>query len=58
LSAIGQRPEAFRSVTAKTRRAMVRRFPYGVFFRVEQGAVIVIAIMHASRNPRLWRKRS
>jgi plasmid stabilization system protein ParE len=58
LSAIAQQPETFHSVTATTRRAMVRRFPYGVFFRVEPDAVIVTAIMHASRNPGLWRKRS
>jgi toxin ParE1/3/4 len=39
------------------RRARLRRFPYGLFFRVLPDAVYVIACFHASRDPMTWRRR-
>ena len=41
----------------QVRRALLRRFPYGVFYRVERETVTVIACVHTSRNPRHWKKR-
>jgi plasmid stabilization system protein ParE len=40
------------------RRALVRRFPYAVFFRVLDGSVEVIGCFHTSRDPRRWRSRT
>ena len=48
-----QFPEVFRS----TRRALVRRFPYALFFVIEGETLFVIACFHASRNPLQWQKR-
>ncbi len=39
------------------RRARLRRFPYGLYFRVLPDAVYVIACFHASRDPMTWRRR-
>lgn len=39
------------------RRALTRRFPYGVFFVEGEGSVSVIAVAHAKRNPRVWQER-
>ena len=39
------------------RRALMRRFPYGVFFVVGERNVSVIAVAHAKRNPRIWQDR-
>lgn len=36
---------------------MVRRFPYGIFYRVSDGVVTVIAILHLSRDPESWQQR-
>jgi hypothetical protein len=44
-------------VTAKVRRALVRRFPYSVFFTFRDDTTTVIACLHHRRNPRLWRRR-
>lgn len=41
-----------------TRRALVHRFPYGIFYRVYGEAVVVVACMHGRRDPRRWRSRT
>ena len=40
------------------RRALTRRFPYGVFFVEGERSVSVIAVAHAKRNPRVWQARA
>ena len=57
LSAIRRRPESFPLVHADVRRALVRRFPYGVYYFVDDHDIIVIAIFHGKRNPKTWRDR-
>jgi plasmid stabilization system protein ParE len=49
-----QVPILFKNV----RRALLRRFPYSLFFVVEDDALIVIACFHASRDPSHWQKRT
>ena len=39
------------------RRALVRRFPYVVFYADLENAVWVIAVTHAKRRPDYWRQR-
>ena len=39
------------------RRALLRRFPYGVFYLVIDGTISVLAILHAARNPDEWQTR-
>jgi plasmid stabilization system protein ParE len=36
------------------RRLLTRRFPYKLFYRVENGRVIVFRILHAKRDHRRW----
>ena len=39
------------------RRGWIRRFPYGLFYQVEAGVVVVIGVLHARRDPRCWQSR-
>jgi plasmid stabilization system protein ParE len=39
------------------RRAGVRRFPYGLFFIVEDSRIVVIACFHGHRHPKHWQSR-
>ena len=39
------------------RRALTRRFPYGVFFVEGERSVSIIAVAHVKRNPRFWQDR-
>lgn len=41
-------------VRGRVRRAVLRRFPYLMFYVIEPEEVIVLACMHASRDPERW----
>lgn len=51
------RPEAYPVVTRQTRRALIHRFPYGLFYRIVDDTVVFVACFHTSRNPNLWKRR-
>ncbi len=53
LEAPGQYPVIHRH----TRRAMVRRFPYSLLYRVEDERVLLVACFHAKRDPLVWQSR-
>lgn len=46
-----------RFIYRELRRALTRRFPYGVFYIVEETKIIVFAVFHAKRDPALWKER-
>jgi plasmid stabilization system protein ParE len=47
-------PESFPLVRPRIRRALLRRFPYGVFYVVQPDSVLVLAVVHACRDPETW----
>ena len=51
---IAARPTAYRVVRGSVRRALLCRFPYGVFFVETDDSVIILAVVHARRHPRVW----
>jgi toxin ParE1/3/4 len=50
-------PELFAVRAENVRRAPVRRFPYSVYYRVEPDRVVVLAIVHTSRDQSAWLDR-
>ena len=54
---IGTNPHLHAAVFADIHKAGVARFPYGVFYRIINADVVVIACFHGSRDPRRWRAR-
>jgi plasmid stabilization system protein ParE len=54
---ISSNPLAFPTVHGETRRAVVRRFPYGIYFRTLDEEVVVTAVTHGRRHPRRWQSR-
>ena len=58
LSSIAETPMMYPNVHRNTRRAVIHRFPFGVYFRVENATIVVVALMHGSRNPRHWKNRT
>jgi len=48
----------FPEVLADVRRARLRRFPYGLFFRSARDAIHVITRFHSSRDPLIWQARA
>lgn len=57
LSSIQQNPQRYAAVHRRLRRALTGRFPYGIFYVVEEARIVVIAVIHASRDPETWRRR-
>jgi plasmid stabilization system protein ParE len=58
LSEIQRMPERFPVVRGTCRRALLRRFPYAVYFVPTAEVIQVIACLHASRNPQRWQQRA
>lgn len=56
--AIVRKPQQFARVHKDVRRALLRRFPYAVFFLVEDTRIVVLAVFHAKRSPKHWRART
>lgn len=53
-----EHPRAFAVVHRDTRRVRLRRFPYGLFYRVYSDTIVVVACLHGRRDPRRWRSRA
>jgi plasmid stabilization system protein ParE len=57
IQSICRRPELSPVVYKNFRRALVRRFPYSVFYEYVGGTVVVYAVFHTSQNPLKWQRR-
>ncbi len=57
LAALARDPLLSREVRPGVRRALLRRFPYGVFFGVSDTAITVLAVLHHRRSPHRWPRR-
>ena len=54
---LAERAESFPPVRRDVRRALMKRFPYAIYFRRDPDAVIIFVVIHTARPPRVWRKR-
>lgn len=50
-------PESHAFVHEKYRRALMRRFPYAIYYEYEEGTVTIYAVFHTARDPAKWRER-
>jgi len=58
MAAIERNPQLYPVVhKGVVRRALTRRFPYGVFFVEAEQSVSVIGVIHAKRKPQVWQDR-
>jgi toxin ParE1/3/4 len=58
LAKIWRSPEVYSTVHKNARRFLIRRFPYGIFYLLDRGLVVVLAVLHARRDPQTWLSRS
>ena len=58
IDAVAQHPLRYPVVRRDTRRALLRRLPYAVYFRTYDEIIVVVACMHGRRNPRRWQVRT
>jgi plasmid stabilization system protein ParE len=57
VEAIVGHPLQFPVIHRKLRRAGVRRFPYGIFYEIQESRIVVVACFHAKRDPKHWQGR-
>ena len=54
---IQNNPQLYPLVHHKIRRAVVRRFPFAVFYEVGESEIRVIGVFHSRRDPDRWKSR-
>ncbi|HEX4611358.1 MAG TPA: type II toxin-antitoxin system RelE/ParE family toxin [Urbifossiella sp.] len=57
LRGIGATPKMHAVVFGDIRRAVVRGFPYCIYYLEEPALVPVISVFHTSRDPKIWQSR-
>jgi len=50
-------PLLFPRVHGETRRVVLSRFPYALYFRMDSAAVVVLAV-HGRQHPSRWQRRT
>lgn len=56
LKRLEQAPMLYAEVIPKVRRALLPRFPYGLFYALHGDLVHVLAMLHDARNSSRWPK--
>lgn len=56
LKRLEQAPLLYAEVIPGVRRALLPRFPYGLFYAVRDDLVHILAVLHDARNPGRWPK--
>ena len=57
LISIHEHPEQYPVIHRQTRRALLDRFPYALYYRILPERVVVVACFHGRRSPRSWQSR-
>ena len=50
-------PEAWIAIDGDIRRSLVKRFPYGVLYSLEDDSIYIVAVMNLRRHPNYWKNR-
>jgi len=58
LTRIAQFPYQFPLVNGTVRRALLKRFPYGIYYSLDHDEVSITAILHQRRSDDIWKRRS
>jgi plasmid stabilization system protein ParE len=58
IQSIEQNPGLYARVHGELRRALTPRFPYGVFYLARTERIVVFAVLHTARDPRIWKRRA
>jgi plasmid stabilization system protein ParE len=50
-------PNAWNSVSTRTRRCRTKVFPFGVIYQIRNDEILIVAIAHLMRKPGYWKAR-
>ena len=57
-TSILEHPELYPVVYKNFRRALLHRFPYSVFYIVDAPIILIVGVVHQSRDEDTWKRRS
>ncbi len=50
-------PFGYQNLRSGIRRALTRRFPYAIYFSIEDKVIVIVAVLHTARDPAEWQRR-
>ena len=50
-------PLGYQDLRLGIRRALTRRFPYAVYFSIEEDIIVILAVLSTGRDPEEWQRR-
>ena len=54
---IRESPERYAMIEEDVRRCLAQKFPYEILYTIEQNYILILAVMHCSREPGYWKSR-
>ena len=57
ISRVVEAPMRWRVIEEDVRRCLTRVFLYGVLYTIEADFILIVAVMHCSREPGYWKGR-
>jgi plasmid stabilization system protein ParE len=54
---IQRHPRMYPVAVDEFRRALLRRFPYEIFYEPTGDSIVIYSVFHCSQDPEKWRKR-
>jgi toxin ParE1/3/4 len=56
LARISRTPMLYSIALDDMRRCLLKKFPFGIFFSIEQDHILIVSIFHSRRDPRKLRE--
>ena len=53
-----ENPFAFQDLRLGIRRALTLKFPYAVYYTVEEDTILILTVLHCARDPAEWQNRA
>ncbi len=54
---VKEAPTRWRILDDDVRRSLTHVFPYGILYTIEADYILIVTIMHCSREPGYWKQR-
>ncbi|WP_431605807.1 type II toxin-antitoxin system RelE/ParE family toxin [Aequorivita marisscotiae] len=59
IDTVAKNPELFQLKYKNTKVRYLRKFPYGIYYRiVDEELIEILSVIHTNRNPKIWTKRN
>lgn len=55
VATIAESPKTWPIIEGELRRRLVRRFPFGILYRIDPKEIVIVAVAHLRRKPGYWR---